>query len=64
VNVASRLQDLTKEFKCQLVISEEVARQSGVNVAELPRHEVTVRNRGEALTVFAVREPREIRLKG
>jgi adenylate cyclase len=54
VNVASRLQDLTKEFKCQLVISEEVARLSGVNVGELPRHEVTVRNRGEALKVFAV----------
>jgi len=64
VNVASRLQDLTKDFQCQLVISEEVARQSGVNVAALPRHEVTVRNRGEALTVFAVQEPREIQLKG
>jgi hypothetical protein len=36
------------------VISEEVARLSGVNVGELPRHEVTVRNRGEALKVFAV----------
>ena len=60
VNVASRLQDLTKELKCQLVISEEVVRQSGVNVAELERHEVTVRNRGEALTVFAAREPRQI----
>jgi len=54
VNVASRLQDLTKEFKCQLVISEEVARLSGVSVGDLPRHEVTVRNRGEALKVFAV----------
>ena len=54
VNVASRLQDLTKEFKCQLVISEEVVRLSGVNVGGLPCHEVTVRNRGEALKVFAV----------
>ncbi len=52
VNVASRLQDLTKEFQCQLVISEEVARLSGVNVAELQRHEVTVRNRGEALGIY------------
>jgi len=57
VNVASRLQDLTKEFKCQLVLSEEVAKQAGVDVATLPRHEVTVRNRGEALAVFAVEEP-------
>jgi adenylate cyclase len=64
VNVASRLQDLTKEFKCQLVISEEVAKQAGVDIMALPRHEVTVRNRGEALAVFAVEEPREIRLNG
>jgi adenylate cyclase len=60
VNVASRLQDLTKEYTCQLVISEEVAKQSGLNVADLPRHEVTVRNRGEALAIFVVNDPREI----
>ncbi len=54
VNVASRLQDLTKQFKCQLVISEEVAKQAGVEVSTLPRHEVTVRNRGAVLAVYAV----------
>ena len=42
VNVASRLQDLTKEYSCQLVISDEVAQQSGLNVSALPRHEITV----------------------
>ena len=54
VNVASRLQDSTKEYHCQLVISEEVAQQSGLNTAALARHELTVRNRREALTIFAV----------
>ena len=54
VNVASRLQDLTKEFGCQLVISEEVAQQAGLDVRELPRQEITVRNRHEPLTVFAI----------
>jgi adenylate cyclase len=56
VNVASRLQDATKEFHCQLVFSEEVAKQSGFNTAGLPRHELTVRNRREALAIFAVEE--------
>ena len=56
VNVASRLQDLTKEFACQLVISEEVARQAGLNVSGLPRHEITVRNRREALAIFVVED--------
>jgi adenylate cyclase len=54
VNVASRLQDSTKEYSCQLVISEEVARQAGLNTAALARHELTVRNRREALSIFVV----------
>jgi adenylate cyclase len=54
VNVASRLQDSTKEYGCQLVISEEVARRSALNTATLVRHELTVRNRREALAIFAV----------
>jgi adenylate cyclase len=54
VNVASRLQDSTKEYGCQMVISEEVAARSGLNTAALPRHQLTVRNRREALTIFVV----------
>lgn len=54
VNVASRLQDSTKEYACQLVISEQVAQQAAVEVAKLPRHELNVRNRNEALTIYVV----------
>ena len=54
VNVASRLQDATKEFHCQLVFSEEVAQRSAIDTAALARHELTVRNRREALNVYAV----------
>jgi adenylate cyclase len=54
VNVASRLQDLTKQYACHLVISEEVAQQAGLNVSALAKHETTVRNRREALTIFAI----------
>jgi adenylate cyclase len=54
VNVASRLQDSTKEYQCQLVISEEVARQSGLNISNLRGHQLTVRNRREALEIYAV----------
>ena len=56
VNVASRLQDVTKEYNCQLVISAEVAAQSGLVVDDLMRHEITVRNRREALAVFVVND--------
>ena len=56
VNVASRLQDATKEFSCQLVFSAEVAKHSGMNITALPRHDLTVRNRREALTIFAIED--------
>jgi adenylate cyclase len=56
VNVASRLQDSTKEYNCQLVITEEVAKQSGLNTIEFTRHELTVRNRKEALIIFVVED--------
>jgi adenylate cyclase len=56
VNVASRLQDLTKEYGCQLVISEQVAKHAGINVDLFPRHDLTVRNRREALTIYIVND--------
>jgi adenylate cyclase len=56
VNVASRLQDLTKEYACQLVISQEVARHAGIQVDSFPHHELTVRNRREALAIYVIKD--------
>jgi len=56
VNVASRLQDLTKEYDCALVVSEEVAERAGVSIDASRRHEVSVRNRRTPLAVYAVGE--------
>jgi adenylate cyclase len=56
VNVASRLQDSTKEYNCQLIISEEVAHQAGLDLTDFPRHDLTVRNRREALTIFVIED--------
>ena len=54
VHVASRFQDLTKQYHAQLVISEQVAERAGVDVATLPRHEVTVRNRAEPVAIRVI----------
>ena len=54
VNVASRLQDLSKQFRCLLVISEQAAAQAGMDVSSFPREQLTVRNRREALTVYTI----------
>ena len=56
VHVASRLEGLTKEYYCQMVLSEQVALCVGLDLAEYPRHELTVRNRTEPLVIYVVDE--------
>ena len=45
VNVAARLQDLTKAFGCEVLMSEEVCVQAGVRLDDLPAHEVDAKGR-------------------
>ena len=56
VHVAARLEALTKEYDCELVISEAVAHRAGVATSDLARHELTLRNRREPLAVFVVEQ--------
>jgi adenylate cyclase len=46
VHVAARLQELTKEYRCPLVISQEVADRAGVDAAAWRREEIVLRGRG------------------
>jgi adenylate cyclase len=54
VNVAARLQDMTKSLACEAVISEEVRVTAGVAADSLPQHEVTIRGRTEPMVVHSV----------
>jgi len=56
VHVASRLEGLTKEYQCQMVLSEQVAQRIGLDLSAYPRHEITVRNRTEPLAIYVVDE--------
>ena len=51
VNVAARLQDMTKEFACEAVIAEEVCRNAGLPPDPASTREVTIRGRDRPLTV-------------
>jgi adenylate cyclase len=53
-NVASRLQDQCKEFKCEVVVSEDVCRISGLPLQDFPRHAVTLRGRSAPISACAV----------
>jgi hypothetical protein len=48
------LQELTKEYDCQLVISEIVGEMGGIVVDSFPSHDIQVRGRSAPLTVRVV----------
>ena len=54
VHVASRLQDLTKEYDCQLVVSEIVGTTAGVALDDFPSHEIHVRGLRAPLVIRVV----------
>jgi adenylate cyclase len=60
VHVAARLQELTKEFGCQAVVSHVVLATAGGASPELPRRDVRVRGREAELTVGIVSDVNEL----
>jgi adenylate cyclase len=54
VHIASRLQDLTKEYRCQLVVSEAVGTVAGVPLGDFPSHEIQVRGLSAPLTIRVI----------
>jgi adenylate cyclase len=53
VNVAARLQDMTKSLSCEVIFSEEVRNTAGLPPDALPRHHVDIRGRAEPMVVRA-----------
>jgi len=54
VNTASRLEQLTKDFAAQLVVSEEVAQRAQIDLSAFPLHETAIRGRAGALSVRTI----------
>jgi adenylate cyclase len=54
VNVAARLQDMTKSLACEAAISEEVRVTAGLAADDLPEREVEIRGRAEPMKVRVV----------
>jgi adenylate cyclase len=60
VNVAARLQDMTKALSCEAVISDEVRATAGLAEDGLPSHEVAIRGRNEPMIVRSVTETKTL----
>lgn len=56
VNTASRLENLTKEFEAQLVVSQKTVERSGMDFSNFPSHEASIRGRLDALEIYAVED--------
>jgi adenylate cyclase len=52
--VAARLQDMTKNLGCEVVLSDEVRNSAGVAADALPEQQVTIRGRAEPMLVRTV----------
>ena len=60
VNVAARLQDMTKILSCEAVVSDEVRANAGVSADALPQHDVEIRGRNEPMIVRTVADARTL----
>jgi adenylate cyclase len=54
VNVAARLQDMTKSLACEAIVSEEVRVTAGLPEDVLPQQQVEIRGRSEPMIVRSV----------
>lgn len=61
VNTASRLESMTRELDCKLVLSEDVCRHAGLGIDEGQRRAVVIRGREAPLPVYIVAEPATLR---
>ena len=60
VNVAARLQDMTKALACEAIFSEEVRITAGLAANSLPEQEVAIRGRNEPMIVRSVTDARTL----
>jgi len=54
VNVAARLQDMTKSFACEAIVSEEIFFTADLPADALPKQQVEIRGRSEPMIVRTV----------
>lgn len=60
VNVAARLQDMTKSLACEVILSDEVYKTAGLPVDLLPEQELAIRGRTEPMIVRVVADARTL----
>jgi adenylate cyclase len=60
VNVAARLEALTKVLGCEVLMSEEVYKRAGFGPDDLPAHDVEARGREASVKVRSVKRAADL----
>ncbi len=58
LNAASRLEELAKELDAELVISDDLARRTGLDLAGHERQTLTIRGRTAPVDIWIIRDAR------
>lgn len=61
INIAARLEALSKTYHCTLVVSESTARAAGMDLSGFESQIANVRGRGEPVTVYAINNPTKLK---
>jgi adenylate cyclase len=62
VNTCARLESLTKEYGCSVVISRQAAVAAGLNLTDHKMHEAAVKGRREPVQFYALQTPAELQI--
>jgi len=60
INASARLEDLSKEMQCVLVVSDDVVRQSEIDFSGYSSQEVSLRGKQQSILVYAISDPLQI----
>ena len=56
INAAARLEGKTKDFECELVVSDDVLRNAGIDFGRFPSQQVSLRGKQQKVQVYIVKD--------
>jgi adenylate cyclase len=62
INAAARLENMSKELSCIMVVSDDVIRQAGLDFSEFSSQTVSLRGKRQSVPVYAIKNPLDINL--
>jgi len=59
-NTTSRLENATKEYNCQLIVSEDVTKKAGVDFSQFAMHKIESRGKNKPMSIYQVTDAKEV----